>query len=231
MKNGAGGGILLVDDDEAFRSFAGELLESVGYETRQAANGAAALTAVSDRRPAAVLLDVQLPDLNGYEICRELRERYGDSIAIVFISGERTDALDRSGGLLLGADDYVTKPVDPGELVARIRRLIDRPRTNGNGPSSNGKLETLTHREREVLDLLADGLTQEAIAIQLVISPKTVATHIQRILGKLEVRSRAQAVALVLREERDVTGHSVEDPFDLFRLAREDGAPPVRLPR
>src|SRR5919204_2361922 len=156
MRNGAGGGILLVDDDEAFRSFAGELFESVGYETRQAASGAAALTAVSDRRPAAVLLDVQLPDLNGYEICRELRERYGDSIAIVFISGERTDALDRSGGLLLGADDYVVKPVDPGELLARVRRLVDRPRTNGNGPSSNGKLETLTHREREVLDLLAD---------------------------------------------------------------------------
>src|ERR671937_1840835 len=217
MKNGAGGGILLVDDDEAFRSFAGELLESVGYETRQAASGAAALTAVSDRRPAAVLLDVQLPDLNGYEICRELRERYGDSIAIVFISGERTDALDRSGGLLLGADEYVTKPVDPGELVARVRRLVDRPpRTNGAAPSSNGKLESLTHREREVLELLADGLTQEAIAVQLVISPKTVATHIQRILTKLEVRSRAQAVALVLREERDVTGHGAEDPLNLF---------------
>jgi DNA-binding NarL/FixJ family response regulator len=216
MKNGAGGGILLVDDDEAFRSFTGEVLESVGYETRQAASGAAALTAVSDRRPAAILLDVHLPDLNGYEICRELRERYGDSIAIVFVSGERTDALDRSGGLLLGADDYVTKPVDPGELVARIRRLVDRPRTNGNAPIANGKLDSLTHREQEVLDLLADGLTQEAIAIQLVISPKTVATHIQRILGKLEVRSRAQAVALVLREERDVTGHAFEDPLDLF---------------
>jgi DNA-binding NarL/FixJ family response regulator len=216
MKNGAGGGILLVDDDEAFRSFTGELLESVGYETRQAASGAAALTAISDWRPAAILLDVHLPDLNGYEICRELRERYGDSIAIVFVSGERTDALDRSGGLLLGADDYVTKPVDPGELVARIRRLVDRPRTNGTAPIANGKLESLTHREREVLDLLADGLTQEAIAVQLVISPKTVATHIQRILSKLEVRSRAQAVALVLREERDVTGHAVDDPLELF---------------
>jgi two-component system, LuxR family, response regulator FixJ len=216
MKNGAGGGILLVDDDEAFRAFAGELLESVGYETRQVASGAAVLTAVSDERPAAVLLDVHLPDLNGYEICRELRERYGASIAIVFISGERTDALDRSGGLLLGADDYMIKPVDPGELVARIRRLVDRPRTNGDAPSSNGKLDSLTHREREVLDLLADGLTQEAIAVHLVISPKTVATHIQRILTKLEVRSRAQAVALVLREERDVSGHGGEDPLDLF---------------
>lgn len=216
MKNGAGGGILLVDDDEAFRSFAGELLESVGYETRQIASGAEVLTAVNDERPAAVLLDVHLPDLNGYEICRELRERFGAAIAIVFISGERTDALDRSGGLLLGADDYMIKPVDPGELVARIRRLVDRPRTNGDAPSSNGKLDSLTHREREVLDLLADGLTQEAIAIHLVISPKTVATHIQRILGKLEVRSRAQAVALVLREERDVSGHGVEDPLDVF---------------
>jgi DNA-binding NarL/FixJ family response regulator len=216
MQNGAGGGILLVDDDEAFRSFAGELLESVGYETRQVATGAAVLTAVGDERPAAILLDVHLPDLNGYEICRELRERYGDSIAIVFISGERTDALDRSGGLLLGADDYMTKPVDPGELVARIRRLVDRPRTNGNVASSNGKLDSLTHREREVLFLLADGLTQEAIAVQLVISPKTVATHIQRILGKLEVRSRAQAVALVLREERDVTGHALEEPLELL---------------
>src|SRR5918912_3122138 len=146
MKNGAGGGILLVDDDETFRAYLGEVLDGVGYETRQLATGAAVLAAVGEHRPDAVILDVRLPDLNGYEICRELRERYGDSIAIVFISGERTDALDRTGGLLLGADDYLVKPVDPGELVARIRRLVDRPNVNGNGSRSNGKLETLTHR-------------------------------------------------------------------------------------
>jgi DNA-binding NarL/FixJ family response regulator len=216
MKNGSGRGILLVDDDEDFLFYLGEVLDGVGYETRQLSTGAAVLTAVDNERPAAVLLDVHLPDLNGYEVCRELRERFGDSIAIVFVSGERTDALDRSGGLLLGADDYLIKPVDPGELVARLRRLVDRSRTNGNAPSSNGKLESLTEREREVLDLLADGLTQEAIAVQLVISPKTVATHIQRILGKLEVRSRAQAVALVLREERDVNGHAAEEPVELL---------------
>src|SRR5919204_6224959 len=151
MKNGADGGILLVDEDEAFRFFAGELLESVGYETRQVASGAAVLAAVSAERPAAILLDVHLPDLNGYEICRELRERYGDSIAIVFVSGERTDPLDRSGGLLLGADDYVVKPVDPGELLARVRRLVARPHSSENGASANGKLDALTHREREVL--------------------------------------------------------------------------------
>ncbi len=216
MKTDPSGGILVVDDDDAFRSFVAELLGSIGYSTRQLASGAAVLAAVADERPAAILLDVQLPDLNGYEVCRELRERYGDSIAIVFISGTRTDPLDRSGGLLLGADDYLVKPVDPAELIARVTRLVGRPRSNGGAPSSSGKLEPLTNREHEVLDLLAAGLRQEEIASELVISPKTVATHIQRILGKLEVRSRAQAVSLALREERDVSAHGQADPLELL---------------
>jgi DNA-binding NarL/FixJ family response regulator len=215
MKDDAGEGILLVDDDEAFRLFVSELFEAIGYPTRQLASGHGVLAAVTDEPPAAILLDIQLPGLNGYEICRELRNRYGDSIAIVFISGERTAALDRAGGLLLGADDYLVKPVDPGELIARVLRLVDRAASNGHSASSNGKVESLTRREHEVLNLLADGLTQTEIAGRLVISPRTVATHIQRILGKLEVRSRAQAVALFLREERDVSGHGAEDLLDV----------------
>jgi DNA-binding NarL/FixJ family response regulator len=205
--------LLLVDDHTVVRAGLRMLLESDGglEVVDEAGDIADAVFKVRRHRPDMILLDVRLPDLNGYEICRQVRDRYGDSIAIVFISGERTDALDRTSGLLLGADDYLVKPVDPGELVARIRRLVDRPSVSENGASSNGKLDALTHREREVLDLLAHGMTQESIASRLVISPKTVATHIQRILGKLEVRSRAQAVALVLREERDVTGHGVDD--------------------
>jgi DNA-binding NarL/FixJ family response regulator len=210
MTTDADGGILVVDDDEAFRSYVVELFESIGYKTSQLATGAAVVAVVADDRPAAVLLDVQLPDLNGYEVCRQLRDLYGDSIAIVFISGERTEALDRAGGLLLGADDYVIKPVDPAELIARVRRLVEWPRTNGRSANSNDKLKSLTQREQEVLDLLAEGFRQDEIADRLVISPKTVATHIQRILGKLEVRSRAQAVAIVLREDRDVNGHSLD---------------------
>jgi DNA-binding NarL/FixJ family response regulator len=216
VKNDLGRGILLVDDNEGFRLFVSELLESIGYATTQLTSGSAVLSTVAEKRPAAVLLDVQLPDLNGYEVCRELRNRYGNSIAIVFISGERTEALDRSGGLLLGADDYLTKPVDPGELIARVTRLVERPRSNGDGTRSNGKLDSLTQREHEVLDLLAAGLRQEEIADRLVISPKTVATHIQRVLGKLEVRSRAEAVGVVLREQRDVTAHGLPDPLELL---------------
>ena len=207
---------MVVDDNDGFRSFVCELLESVGYVTTELSSGDAVLSAAARERPAAVLLDVRLPGLNGYEVCRELRNRYGNSVAIVFVSGERTEAFDRAAGLLIGADDYLAKPVDPSELIARITRLVDRPRSNGESPRSNGKLETLTQRETEVLELLAEGMRQEEIADRLVISPKTVATHIQRILGKLEVRSRAQAVSLALRDERDVSAHSADEYLGLL---------------
>jgi DNA-binding NarL/FixJ family response regulator len=195
------GPILVVDDDEGFRTFVAEVLENVGYRTEQLANGVDVLPAAEAERPATVLLDVQLPGLNGYQVCRDLRDQYGDAVPVLFISGERTEALDRAAGLLLGADDYMIKPIDPGELIARVGRLLKEPGSNGGSSPEDEKLASLTQREHEVLDLLAEGYQQDEIAHRLVISPKTVATHIQRILGKLDVRSRAQAVAHVLRRQ------------------------------
>jgi DNA-binding NarL/FixJ family response regulator len=198
-----------VDDDAAFCSFVATLLQRAGYRTREFTTGESALLAASSERPAAVVLDVQLPALNGYEVCRELRQAYHDEVAIVFVSGERTEALDRAGGLIVGADDYLVKPVDPGELIARIRRLVDPPRSVSSRNGRGDRLGTLTPREQEVLDLLSEGYRQDEIAQNLVISPKTVATHIQRILNKLNVRSRAQAIAIALRDGRDVRAHRV----------------------
>jgi DNA-binding NarL/FixJ family response regulator len=189
--------ILVVDDDDGFRSFVATILANVGYRTEEVASGARVLTAARADPPAAVVLDVYLPGLSGYEICRELRDAYGDGVAIIFVSGERTEALDRAAGLLVGADDFMVKPVDAGELIARVRRLVERP-PSGETNGSDEKLASLTRREQEVLDLLAEGHPQDEIARELVISPKTVGTHIQRILGKLEVRSRAQAVSVAL---------------------------------
>src|SRR6266511_2711756 len=138
-----------------------------------------------------------LPDNNGFEICRTLRDEFGDDLPIIFVSGERVAPADRAVGLLVGGDDYLVKPVDPDEFLARVRRAVARSRREPAVPSTTtSRSLDLTKRELEVLELLAQGQTQAQIASALVISPKTVASHVQRILAKLGVHSRAQAVAL-----------------------------------
>ena len=191
------GPILIVDDDAVFRELVGTLLGRIGHLTQEAANGEDALEQALAERPSLVLLDIDVPGVSGYEVCRELRDAYGATLPIVFVSGSRVDRLDVVGGLLVGADDYLVKPIDPDELLARVRRHLARSEPTTS--DSNGAAPSLTPREREILALLASGLDQRAIAADLVISSKTVATHIQRILAKLGVGSRAQAVAFAHR--------------------------------
>jgi DNA-binding NarL/FixJ family response regulator len=188
------GHVLVVDDDDSFVAYAQTVLEAAGHRSVAARSGEEALKLARENAPLVVLLDIQLPKLNGYEVCRALREEFGRSIGIVFISGSRTDTVDVSSGLLVGADDYLVKPCDPSELVARVAALMRRVHPNGRNSHN------LTKREVEVLRLLSDGLEQRDIAGKLSISPKTVAIHIERILGKLDVHSRAQAVAAAYRE-------------------------------
>src|SRR2546423_6205989 len=198
--------MLVVDSDPRFRTFVRDPLERAGFDVLEAEDGETALDAASRRKPELVLLDVCLPGASGYEVCRELRDRFGDAVGIIFMSGERVESIDRVSGLLLGADDYLVKPFDPDELLARVRTVLRRvakpsESSNGNGHESAGPAADaeLTPRELEVLQLLSEGLTQAQIAAALVISPRTVGTHIQNLLGKLDVHSRAQAVALAHR--------------------------------
>lgn len=189
------GPVLVVDDDAALRQCVCELVEREGYSTIEAASGPDALVCAHEGSPSLVVLDVNLPGLSGYEVCSALRRLYGPRLPIIFLSGERIESFDRVAGLLLGADDYVVKPFAPDELLVRVRRLLERgTNRNGNGSAA------LTSRENEVLELLAEGLDQPEIAERLVISSKTVATHLERILAKLGARSRAQAVAIAYRD-------------------------------
>jgi DNA-binding NarL/FixJ family response regulator len=190
------GPILIVDDDDSFRVLLSEVLQRMGHATVESARGDEALEAAAQDPPCLVLLDVDVPGLSGYEVCRELRERYGQELPIIFVSGARIEKLDRIGGLLLGADDYVLKPFDMEELLARVRRQLAR---SALPERRNETALNLTEREGEVLRLLSAGLDQSTIAAELVISPKTVATHIQRILAKTGVGSRAQLVAFAHR--------------------------------
>ena len=189
------GPILIVDDDSTFRTLAAELLAASGMPSIQASSGEEALELARTTRPALVLLDVRLPGVSGYETCRALREEFGEELPILFVSGDRTESLDRAVGLLLGGDDYVVKPFYPDELLARVRRLISRAHPPGPPPPPPAREQTLTKRELDVLRQLAAGKRAADIAAELGISPKTVAGYVQSILGKLGVRSRAQAVA------------------------------------
>jgi DNA-binding response OmpR family regulator len=191
------GPILVVEDDESLRELLAELLEEAGHDVRTAADGTEAVVAFEADQPAVAILDVCLPRLSGYEVCRRLRERYGAGVAILFISGERTEAVDRVAGLLIGGDDYLVKPFAPDELLARVAALLRR-----RDPSRRlDAASLLTPREHEVFELLARGLPNAEIAKQLVISPKTVGTHVEHIYGKLGVRSRVQALAAGYKHE------------------------------
>ena len=191
----AGLAVLVVDDDQRFRDVVGTALERAGFAVALAADANAALAAVADQPPRVALVEVGTAAAGGFELYQELRDRLGEKLPIIFVSGERTEPHDRVAGLLLGADDYLVKPVDPDELVARVRRSL-RPRGDPPEHGPEVELPMLTAREREILALLAEGKSSAEIACELVISARTVGTHVQHILGKLGVHSRAQAVAL-----------------------------------
>jgi DNA-binding NarL/FixJ family response regulator len=127
------------------------------------------------RRPDAAILDVNLPGVSGYSLCRELRTIFSSELPIIFISGSRVDAIDRTAGM----------------LIARLHRLLERSRLWSKAPSHD-----LSEREIEVLQLIAEGCPPAEVARQLVIAPKTVSSQMERILAQLDVHARAQAVAV-----------------------------------
>jgi DNA-binding NarL/FixJ family response regulator len=188
--------VLIADSDAAARVELATLLESAGFDVLQAERGDEAIALAQDGDPSVAILEVPLDVLSGYEVCRALKASKGPGLSVLFLSGHRTESYDRVAGLLVGGDDYLVKPYAPDELLVRVRRLETRAR-----PLAPGAREKLTRREADVLRLLAQGLTQDEIAGRLVISPKTVSTHIEHVLRKLGVHSRAQAVALAFRDD------------------------------
>ena len=121
--------ILTVEDDERIRTAVSLALEEEGWEVKETANGEDALVAFAQNPSDVVLIDIMLPGIDGFEVCRRIR-RLGD-VPIVMVTA-RSDSHDVVAGLEAGADDYLRKPFDPKELSARVRALLRRSRPSGS---------------------------------------------------------------------------------------------------
>jgi DNA-binding response OmpR family regulator len=130
---GMPGRILFVEDDPSIRDQTLTLLADEGYDTDDAETGEAGLAAFARRPADCVLLDVMLPDLDGFEVCRRLRSR--SDVPIIMVTA-RSDSFDVVAGLEAGADDYVTKPFEPKELTARIRAMLRRAQGFGTNSTT-----------------------------------------------------------------------------------------------
>lgn len=204
--------VLLADDQPLLRMGfrmvleAHEGLEVVG----EAANGSEAVSAVADLRPDVIVMDVRMPGLDGIEATRQIVSDRPDTRVLILTTFDVDEYAVE--GLKAGASGFLLKDVPPAELVAAIhtvsagdavvapavtRRLLDRfIRGDGNGEIDVARLEVLTGREREVLGLIGLGHTNQEIAAKLFLSETTVKSHVSRILSKLELRDRVQAVIL-----------------------------------
>src|SRR5579884_2399132 len=132
--------VLIVEDEATVAEVVGRYLERDGYRVRCVSDGARAIPAVGEFQPDLVILDVMLPNRDGLEICRELRAHSTTPIIMLTARGEETDKIL---GLGLGADDYVTKPFSPGELVARIGAVLRR--TSGDLSRQDGDGDAALH--------------------------------------------------------------------------------------
>jgi DNA-binding NarL/FixJ family response regulator len=208
---------VIADDQALVRTGFTMILESGGVEVvGEAADGAAAVSAVRRCRPDVVLMDIRMPELDGLEATRRiLADRPvtagGDPVRIIILT---TFDLDRYvyAALSAGASGFLLKDVTPDHLINAVRlvrdgdallapaitrRLVARfARPDPMAAAAHRDLETLTPREREVLVLLAGGLSNQELAASLRLSEATVKTHVTRILGKLNLRDRVQAVVL-----------------------------------
>jgi DNA-binding NarL/FixJ family response regulator len=202
--------VLLVDDDDLMRAGLKAVLSSDGgvEVVGEAGNGRAAVERARALRPDLVLMDVRMPDLDGIAATREVLSTSPEVKVVILTTFEQDDYI--FGALHAGASGFLLKRTGPEELLAAIhtvaagdsllspsvtRTVIDRMAHQPTPEIGSGRrIEELTPREREVLELLARGLSNGEIATDLVIEESTVKTHVKRILMKLRLRDRIQAV-------------------------------------
>ncbi|MGX1267541.1 response regulator [Streptomyces phaeoluteigriseus] len=213
--------VFLLDDHEVVRRGVHDLLDDEPDITvvGEAANAAQALVRVPALRPQVAVLDVRLPDGDGVTVCRELRSQMPELACLMLTSFDDEEALLDS--IMAGASGYVLKQIQGSDLVSAVRtvaagqslldpsataKLMARLRKGQEPEPEPDVLPGLTEREREILALIGEGLTNRQIGQRLYLAEKTVKNHISRLLAKLGVERRIQA-AVIATQAQDRLRH------------------------
>ncbi len=212
--------ILIIDDDPEIRSVLRIALKQAGFKTREAGDGAEGLAKALNGQDDLIILDIGLPAMDGFELCRRFRAE--KQTPVLFLTA-RDDEIDRVLGLELGGDDYVSKPFSPRELVARVRAILKRSQgpTASNGVMQRGLLEldpgrhlcrfkgsdvALTQREMAIMTLLMarpenvyskPQLSDAVYGPVIHVSDRTLDSHLRNLRGKLREAGAGDAIDTV----------------------------------
>ena len=192
--------IFIVDDDTAVRDSLKMLLRSVGQAVETFGSGQEFIDAYSEDRPGCLVLDIRMPGMSGLELQQKLNERHS-IMPIIFITGHG-DVPMAVEAMQAGAVDFIQKPFRDQDLIDRINQALEKDQNNraslGERNDIRKRLETLTPREREVLDLVVHGKANKVIAGDLRLSQRTVEIHRARVMEKMQASSLAHLVRMVL---------------------------------
>lgn len=188
----------LVDDDEAIRRSAGFMLKTSGFRVETYETGVQLLRKVRSLEPGCILLDIRMPEMDGLEVQRELRDA-GCMLPVVIMTGHG-DVSVAVQAMKAGAVDFIEKPFDKQSLLSSLEaargRLEVASTMESRGEEARQRLNVLTPRERDVLTGLVQGLPNKTIAYDLGISPRTVEIHRANLMEKLAVRSLSEALRI-----------------------------------
>ncbi len=201
--------ILLVDDDVALATMLREFFELQGFEVEMVHDGSAALDRVAQAVPALIVLDVMMPGISGFEVLKRLRERH-QQVPVIMLSA-RGEESERILGLLGGADDYLPKPCNPLELVARVRAVLKR--AHGRPPSD--PLDEAITAGPLHLDMRSRTLHARGTEVQVTAAEMRLIEQLMRHAG--EVMSRAQLTQLALDRPLEAYDRSVDTLISKLR--------------
>jgi RNA polymerase sigma factor (sigma-70 family) len=199
--------VVLVDDDAAVLRSITALFESVGLDVEAFAHPQDVLNA-DPPRPGCLVLDLRMPDMSGLEVYERLGERWKDVPTIFITAHGEVSAAVRA--MKLGARDFLEKPFGHQDLLERVQEALESDEAlraaRADRDEIRSRLDTLTRRERDVLDLIVRGLSSKMIAAELGISMKTVEAHRTSTMQKMQARNAAELVRLTLTAAPDRSG-------------------------